>query len=102
MTVKRLTPRLTDIIEAIERVRGVLGDMSLEAYEADWEKQWLVVNGGAIPGQRGGAKPGQLDEIADTQRGPIGPLCMSAAEKFVGYVGWISPVSGSVLRLAAG
>jgi uncharacterized protein with HEPN domain len=45
VTIKRLTPRLGDIIEAIERVRGVLGDMSLEAFEADWEKQWLVERG---------------------------------------------------------
>ncbi len=62
----------------------------------------LGVNGGAIPGQRGGAKPGQLGEIADMQRGPIGLLCMSAAKKFVGYVGEISPVSGSMIRSAAG
>jgi len=45
MTAKRLAPRLTDIIEAIERVRHVLGDMPLEAFEADWEKQWLVERG---------------------------------------------------------
>ncbi len=31
-----------DIIEAIEQVRRVLGDMPLEAFEAEWEKQWLV------------------------------------------------------------
>lgn len=45
MTKKRLIPRLADIIEAIERVRLILSDTSLEAFEADWEKQWLVERG---------------------------------------------------------
>lgn len=45
MTTKRLAPRLTDIIEAIERVTGVVDNMSLAAFEADWEKQWLVERG---------------------------------------------------------
>jgi hypothetical protein len=60
------------------------------------------VNGGAIPGRWGGVKPGQLGEIADKQRGPIGPLCLSAAKIFVGYVGEISPVSGSMSGSVAG
>ena len=38
-------PRLTDIVEAIERIRGVLGDIALEAFEADWQRQWLVERG---------------------------------------------------------
>ena len=29
----------------MERVQLVLGDMSLDAFEADWEKQWLVERG---------------------------------------------------------
>jgi uncharacterized protein with HEPN domain len=37
--------RLTDIIEAIERIGAVLGEMSLEAFEVDWQKQWLVERG---------------------------------------------------------
>ena len=45
MKVRSLTLRLTDIIEAIERIRGVLGEMSLEAFEVDWQKQWLVERG---------------------------------------------------------
>jgi uncharacterized protein with HEPN domain len=36
---------LTDIIEAIERVNGVLADVSLEAFENDWQRQWLVERG---------------------------------------------------------
>jgi uncharacterized protein with HEPN domain len=36
---RSLIPRLTDIIEAIERIHVVLGDMSLEAFENDWQRQ---------------------------------------------------------------
>ena len=37
--------RLTDIIEAIERVRAVMRDIPLEAFDQDWQKQWLVERG---------------------------------------------------------
>jgi uncharacterized protein with HEPN domain len=40
-----LIPRLTDIIDAIERVRGVVKDTPLDAFEADWQRQWLVERG---------------------------------------------------------
>ena len=57
-----------------------------------------TVNGGEISGRWGGVKPGQLGEIADMQRGPIGPLCMSAAKMFRRPMsGKISPVSGSMV-----
>src|SRR5437870_13082178 len=42
---RTLIPRLTDIVEASERIRSVLRDTSLEASEADWQKQWLVERG---------------------------------------------------------
>ncbi len=45
MANRTLIPRLSDMIEAIERVRGVVGDLPLEAFEADWEKRWLVERG---------------------------------------------------------
>jgi len=45
MTARSLIPRLTDIIEAIERIRGELGDLPLEAFENDWRRQWLVERG---------------------------------------------------------
>jgi hypothetical protein len=32
---RSLIPRLADIIEAIERVNGVLADVSLETFESD-------------------------------------------------------------------
>jgi uncharacterized protein with HEPN domain len=43
--VRSPIPRLTDIIEAIERVSGVLVNVSLEAFENDWQGQWLVERG---------------------------------------------------------
>ena len=39
------SPRLADIIEAIERIRRVLDGVPLEAFEQDWEKRWLVERG---------------------------------------------------------
>jgi uncharacterized protein with HEPN domain len=45
VVARSLIPRLTDIIEAIERVNGVLGDVSLKTFENDWQRQWLVERG---------------------------------------------------------
>ena len=32
-------------LEAIERIRGEMGDLPLEAFENDWRRQWLVERG---------------------------------------------------------
>ncbi len=45
MVARSLIPRLTDIIDAIERVNIALADASLEAFENDWRRQWLVQRG---------------------------------------------------------
>jgi uncharacterized protein with HEPN domain len=45
MAARSLIPRLTDIVEAIERIQRVLGTISLEEFEADWQRQWLVERG---------------------------------------------------------
>jgi uncharacterized protein with HEPN domain len=37
--------RLLDIIEAIERVQTVMADLSLDSYETDWQRQWVVERG---------------------------------------------------------
>jgi uncharacterized protein with HEPN domain len=42
---RSLIARLTDIIEASERIRDVLGDLPLHAFETDWRRQWLVERG---------------------------------------------------------
>jgi len=45
VAARSLIPRLTDIIEAIERIRAVMGDIPLDVFEADWQRQWLVDRG---------------------------------------------------------
>jgi uncharacterized protein with HEPN domain len=37
--------RLVDIVEAIERIRSVVAGVTLDAFEADWQKRWLVERG---------------------------------------------------------
>jgi uncharacterized protein with HEPN domain len=38
-------PRLTDIIEAVQNIRVVTANVSLEEFEADWQKRWIVERG---------------------------------------------------------
>jgi uncharacterized protein with HEPN domain len=45
MTEHTASPYLTDIVDAITRVRGLLGDMPLETFKDDWEKQWAIERG---------------------------------------------------------
>jgi len=41
-------PRLTDMVEAIERLRGLMDGVTLEAFDGDWQRQWLVQRGAEI------------------------------------------------------
>jgi len=45
MIERIVSPRLADIVEAIERIQRVLDGVPLEAFEHDWEKRWLVERG---------------------------------------------------------
>ena len=45
MVPRSLVSRLTDIVEAIERIHGVLDNISLQEFETDWQRQWLVERG---------------------------------------------------------
>ena len=45
MIERSVSPRLADMIEAIERIAHVLDRVSLAAFEQDWEKRWLVERG---------------------------------------------------------
>jgi uncharacterized protein with HEPN domain len=45
MAPSSLIPRLMDIVEAVERIRSITSDMTLEAFEGDWQRQWLVERG---------------------------------------------------------
>lgn len=42
MPHRSVVPRLMDIIEAIERVRQVTSSVSLDGFESDWAKRWLL------------------------------------------------------------
>jgi uncharacterized protein with HEPN domain len=45
MPDRSLVLRLTDMIEAIERVHSVVSGLGLEEFENSWEHQWLVERG---------------------------------------------------------
>jgi uncharacterized protein with HEPN domain len=45
MTERSSLPRLADIVEAIEHIGSVLAGVTLDAFEADWQKRWLVERG---------------------------------------------------------
>jgi uncharacterized protein with HEPN domain len=45
MATRSPAASLTDIVEAIEHVEGVLRDLQLEAFEADWKTRWVVERG---------------------------------------------------------
>ncbi len=45
MAASSPAPRLTDIIEAIEHIRSEMAGVTIEAFEADWRKRWLVERG---------------------------------------------------------
>lgn len=45
MVASSLALRLADIIEAVERVRSETAGVTLEGFEADWRKRWLVERG---------------------------------------------------------
>lgn len=45
MVERAQTPRLTDIVTAIEHIRLVMDGVPLDAFEADWQKKWLVERG---------------------------------------------------------
>ena len=45
MMQRIMSPRLADMIEAIERIHLVLDGVSLAVFESNWEKRWLVERG---------------------------------------------------------
>ena len=67
-TAARILSCKTDIIEAIERVHTVLGGMALEAFELDWQKQWLVERGVEIISEASRRLPDSIKP--DTSQSP--------------------------------
>jgi uncharacterized protein with HEPN domain len=62
MTARIVSPRLLDIVEAAEHVRSVLAGVSLEAFEQDWQKRWLVERGVEIISEASRRLPDDLKE----------------------------------------
>lgn len=52
--------RLTDIVEAIERIRNEMAGLSLEIFEGDWRKRWIVERGIEIISEASRHLPGEL------------------------------------------
>jgi uncharacterized protein with HEPN domain len=65
MAERIISPRLADIVEAIERIGNVLKDVSLQTFEEDWEKRWLVERGIEIISEASRHVP---DEIRERHR----------------------------------
>ena len=45
MVFRTELPRLTDIVEAILRIRELLDKVPVAELEADWQKKWMVERG---------------------------------------------------------
>ena len=45
MAASSLAPRLSDILEAIGHIRSEMAGVTIDAFEADWRKRWLVERG---------------------------------------------------------
>ena len=48
------------MVEAIERIRLIVAETTLEAFEADWERQWLVERGVEIVSEANRHLPPEL------------------------------------------
>lgn len=55
-------PALVDIVEAIERIRAKTEGVSLAAFEADWERRWLVERGAEIVSEASRRLPTDLKD----------------------------------------
>jgi uncharacterized protein with HEPN domain len=62
MVQRLISPRLIDIVEAIERVHAILSIATLEAFEGSWEKRWLVERGLEILSEASRHLPDELKE----------------------------------------
>jgi uncharacterized protein with HEPN domain len=60
MGARSIAPRLSDIVEAIMRIRDALGDVDLQSFESDWRRQWLVERGVEIISEASRHLPSEL------------------------------------------
>jgi uncharacterized protein with HEPN domain len=85
-------PRLTDIIEAIENISSETAGATLEAFEADWRKRWLVERGVEIISEASRHLSDQLKalhpEIPRPKVAGIGNVLRHDYESIVAPVMW--------------
>jgi uncharacterized protein with HEPN domain len=53
-------PRLTDIVEAIAHIQAEMTGVSLDTFEADWRRRWLVERGIEIISEASRRLPDEL------------------------------------------
>ena len=66
MPTRSLAPRLMDMIEAIERIREVTASVTLDEFENDWAKRWLVERGVEIVSEASRHLPDDLKQRQPT------------------------------------
>jgi uncharacterized protein with HEPN domain len=62
MAKRLVSPKLMDIVEAIDRIGASLRGLSLEDFEKSWEKRWLVERGVEIISEASRRLPGDLKD----------------------------------------
>ncbi len=84
--------RLDDMIEAAGRVQAVLGDLTLDAFEADWQRHWLVQRGIEIISQASRHLPPEMKarhpDIPWTKVAGIGNVLRHGYEEVAAPVLW--------------
>lgn len=92
MSAASAIPRLMDMIEAIERVRSVVANTELNAFEQDWEKRWLVERGVEIVSEASRHLPDEMKarrpEIPWRKVAGIGNVLRHAYERVAADVLW--------------
>lgn len=62
MAQRIVSPNLGDIVEAIDRIRSSLTGISLEDFENNWEKRWVVERGVEIISEASRRLPHELKD----------------------------------------
>lgn len=92
MPRRSVTLRLDDMILAASRVRDVLEGLSLDAFEADWQRHWLVQRGIEIISEASRHLPADLKarhpEIPWTKVAGIGNVLRHGYEDIAAPILW--------------
>ena len=92
MAKRFLNLRLDDMIEAAGRVQAVLGDLTLDAFEADWQRHWLVQRGIEIISEASRHLPPEMKarhpDIPWTKVAGIGNVLRHGYEEVAAPVVW--------------